>query len=157
MSFCLVKLWVMFIYFHKPWYEFLWYSKHITVTFLVIKMFVSEPNTIFYVIVVICLKYCQKGVKPKINQIKMFVVYKDTLTSEDFFEWHVIWLYDAFDGLPCFYRDGYTRVGVYCASNYCCDQLKAEGEVDVFNAVRIIKKNRPALVPNVVSFLHSWL
>lgn len=42
-------------------------------------------------------------------------------------------------------------MGVYCACNYCCDQLKAEGEVDIFNAVRIIKKNRPALVPNVVS------
>lgn len=44
-----------------------------------------------------------------------------------------------------------SRCGVYCVANICCDQLKAEGEVDVFGAVRVVKKNRPALIPNVVS------
>ncbi|XP_061181738.1 receptor-type tyrosine-protein phosphatase epsilon-like isoform X1 [Saccostrea echinata] len=53
-------------------------------------------------------------------------------------------------------KDGLTRVGVYCACNYCCDQLKAEGEVDIFNAVRIVKKNRPALVPNVVEYIYCY-
>nr|XP_022317886.1 receptor-type tyrosine-protein phosphatase epsilon-like isoform X2 [Crassostrea virginica] len=53
-------------------------------------------------------------------------------------------------------KDGFTRVGVYCACNYCCDQLKAEGEVDIFNAVRIIKKNRPALVPNVMEYIYCY-
>ena len=52
------------------------------------------------------------------------------------------------------FRDGISRCGVFCASSICCDQLKAEGEVDIFNAVRIIKKNRPELVPNVVSYRH---
>ncbi|XP_062592748.1 receptor-type tyrosine-protein phosphatase epsilon-like isoform X2 [Saccostrea cucullata] len=53
-------------------------------------------------------------------------------------------------------KDGLTRVGVYCACNYCCDQLKAEGEVDIFNAVRIVKKNRPALVPNVMEYIYCY-
>ncbi|KAK3090093.1 hypothetical protein FSP39_009137 [Pinctada imbricata] len=53
-------------------------------------------------------------------------------------------------------KDGYSRVGVYCAANICCDQLKAEGEVDVFNAVRLIKKNRPDLVPNVSEYIYCY-
>ncbi|XP_069126271.1 receptor-type tyrosine-protein phosphatase epsilon-like [Argopecten irradians] len=53
-------------------------------------------------------------------------------------------------------KDGYTRCGVYCVTNICLDQLKAEGEVDVFGAVRIVKKNRPDLVPNVVEYVFCY-
>ncbi|KAJ8305250.1 hypothetical protein KUTeg_015795, partial [Tegillarca granosa] len=53
-------------------------------------------------------------------------------------------------------KDGYSRVGVYCVTNICCDQLKAEGEVDVFNAVRLVKKNRVELVPNVMEYIYCY-
>ncbi|XP_076093881.1 receptor-type tyrosine-protein phosphatase epsilon-like [Mytilus galloprovincialis] len=53
-------------------------------------------------------------------------------------------------------KDGMSRCGVYCVANICCDQLKAEGEVDVFGAVRVVKKNRPALIPNVMEYIFSY-
>ena len=50
-----------------------------------------------------------------------------------------------------FYRDGYSRCGMYCAISICCDRLKDDREVDIMNAVRVVKKNRPQLVPTLVS------
>ena len=50
-----------------------------------------------------------------------------------------------------FFRDGYSKSGIYCALSICCEQLHSEKEVDIFNAVRIVKQNRPQLIPTVVS------
>ena len=50
-----------------------------------------------------------------------------------------------------FSRDGFSRSGVYCTLSICCEQLESEREVDVFNAVRLVKQNRPQLVPTLVS------
>ena len=49
-----------------------------------------------------------------------------------------------------FFRDGYSKCGLYCALSICCEQLQSEREVDIFNAVRIVKQNRPQLIPTVV-------
>lgn len=50
-----------------------------------------------------------------------------------------------------FTRNGVSRAGVFCAVSMCVDKLRAEGEVDVFNAVRTVMRNRPQLVENLVS------
>ncbi|GFO03966.1 receptor-type tyrosine-protein phosphatase kappa [Plakobranchus ocellatus] len=49
-------------------------------------------------------------------------------------------------------KDGSSRVGAYCAIAVCCDQVRVEREVDVFNAVRLVRKNRPQLVPNIEEY-----
>ncbi|RUS82419.1 hypothetical protein EGW08_009807, partial [Elysia chlorotica] len=49
-------------------------------------------------------------------------------------------------------KDGSSRVGAYCAIAVACDQARVEKEVDVFNAVRLVRKNRPQLVPNVEEY-----
>ncbi|KAH9498452.1 hypothetical protein Btru_007514 [Bulinus truncatus] len=53
-------------------------------------------------------------------------------------------------------KDGCSRVGLYCAINFCCDQVKAEKEVDVFNAVRLVRKNRPQLIPNLEEYRYIY-
>ena len=54
-------------------------------------------------------------------------------------------------------RDGFSKAGVYCTLSICCEQLESEREVDVFNAVRLVKQNRPQLVPTLVSMLYPVL
>ena len=49
-------------------------------------------------------------------------------------------------------RNGVSRVGPFCAISVAWDKLKAEGEVDVFKAVKTIRNNRPELVDNMVNF-----
>jgi len=58
--------------------------------------------------------------------------------------------------LSCF-RDGYSKCGLYCTLNICCDQLHCEQEVDIFNAARIVKKNRPQLIPTMVNTFYFHL
>ncbi|KAL5022618.1 hypothetical protein ScPMuIL_001773 [Solemya velum] len=53
-------------------------------------------------------------------------------------------------------KDGSSRCGVYCVINICCEQLKSEGEVDVFSAVRTVKKNRKELVPNIMEYTYCY-
>ncbi|KAK3577546.1 hypothetical protein CHS0354_026514 [Potamilus streckersoni] len=53
-------------------------------------------------------------------------------------------------------RDGYSKCGIYCVLKNCCDQLVSEQEVDVFNTVRIVKHNRPQLIPNVVEYTYCY-
>ncbi|XP_013073463.2 receptor-type tyrosine-protein phosphatase kappa-like isoform X3 [Biomphalaria glabrata] len=53
-------------------------------------------------------------------------------------------------------KDGCSRVGLYCAINICCDQVKVEKEVDVFNAVRLVRKNRPQLVPDLEEYRYIY-
>ena len=51
-------------------------------------------------------------------------------------------------------RDGQGRAGVYCAANACIEQVIQHGEVDVFQAVKTVRRHRPQLVQNIVS-IHS--
>ncbi|XP_064604730.1 receptor-type tyrosine-protein phosphatase kappa-like isoform X2 [Liolophura sinensis] len=43
-------------------------------------------------------------------------------------------------------KDGVSRCGLYCALSVNCSKLQKEGDVDVYNSVRMIKRNRPPLV-----------
>ena len=51
-------------------------------------------------------------------------------------------------------QDGIGRSGVYCAANACIEQVIQHGEVDVFQAVKTVRRHRPQLVQNLVSTLH---
>ncbi|XP_059175625.1 receptor-type tyrosine-protein phosphatase mu-like isoform X2 [Physella acuta] len=53
-------------------------------------------------------------------------------------------------------KDGCSRVGLFCAISVCCDQVRSEREVDVLNAVRMIRKNRPQLVPNIEEYRYIY-
>ncbi|XP_046355427.2 receptor-type tyrosine-protein phosphatase kappa-like [Haliotis rufescens] len=53
-------------------------------------------------------------------------------------------------------KDGSCRIGIYCGINICSEQLKTDGEVDIFNAVRLIKRNRPQLVPNIDEYRYIY-
>lgn len=48
------------------------------------------------------------------------------------------------------HRNGRSRVGVYCAANVAIEQVVQHGEVDVFQAVKTVRRNRPKLVENEV-------
>lgn len=49
-----------------------------------------------------------------------------------------------------YYSDGRSRAGVYCAANACIEQVIQHGEVDVFQAVKTVRRHRPQLVENMV-------
>ena len=49
------------------------------------------------------------------------------------------------------YSDGRCRVGVYCSANTCIEQVIEHGEVDVFQAVKTVRRHRPQLIENMVS------
>ena len=53
-----------------------------------------------------------------------------------------------------FFRDGQSRCGVYCAANACIEQVIQHGEVDVFQAVKTVRRHRPQLVENIVCYSH---
>ncbi|BFY99152.1 hypothetical protein BsWGS_02192 [Bradybaena similaris] len=53
-------------------------------------------------------------------------------------------------------KDGSSRAGLYCAIGLCCDQVNEEREVDVFNAVRLVRKHRPQLVPNIEEYRYIY-
>ena len=55
--------------------------------------------------------------------------------------------------LVFFSRDGQSRAGVYCAANACIEQVIQHGEVDVFQAVKTVRRHRPQLVENIVSII----
>lgn len=46
--------------------------------------------------------------------------------------------------------DGRSRCGVYCAANACIEQVIQHGEVDIFQAVKTVRRHRPQLVENMV-------
>lgn len=52
--------------------------------------------------------------------------------------------------IDCF-SDGRSRAGVYCAANACIEQVIQHGEVDIFQAVKTVRRHRPQLVENMVS------
>ncbi|KAE9531661.1 hypothetical protein AGLY_010867 [Aphis glycines] len=47
-------------------------------------------------------------------------------------------------------HDGRGRCGVYCAANACIEQVIQHGEVDVFQAVKTVRRHRPQLIENMV-------
>ncbi|KAF0299123.1 Receptor-type tyrosine-protein phosphatase U [Amphibalanus amphitrite] len=47
--------------------------------------------------------------------------------------------------------DGQCRAGVYCAANACIEQVIQHGEVDVFQAVKTVRRHRPQLISNMSS------
>lgn len=49
------------------------------------------------------------------------------------------------------FSDGRGRCGVYCAANACIEQVIQHGEVDVFQAVKTVRRHRPQLIENMVS------
>ena len=46
-------------------------------------------------------------------------------------------------------------MGVYCAANACIEQVIQHGEVDVFQAVKTVRRHRPQLVENIVRFFRQ--
>ncbi len=48
------------------------------------------------------------------------------------------------------FSNGKARAGVYCAANVAMEQVVQHREVDVFNAVRTVRRHRPQLVENMV-------
>ncbi|ELT89482.1 hypothetical protein CAPTEDRAFT_136827, partial [Capitella teleta] len=53
-------------------------------------------------------------------------------------------------------RDGISRCGIYLTASIAWEKLKAEGEIDVFNAVKVVKTNRPALIPNLAEYIYCY-
>lgn len=53
--------------------------------------------------------------------------------------------------------DGRSRAGVYCAANACIEQVIQHGEVDVFQAVKTVRRHRPQLIESMVNtrIVHS--
>lgn len=40
---------------------------------------------------------------------------------------------------------------MYCAANACIEQVIQHGEVDIFQAVKTVRRHRPQLIENMVS------
>ncbi|XP_025109408.1 receptor-type tyrosine-protein phosphatase kappa-like isoform X2 [Pomacea canaliculata] len=53
-------------------------------------------------------------------------------------------------------KDGASRCGIFCAVHICCDQVKFDNEVDVFNAVRLVRHNRPQLVTSLEEYRYIY-
>ncbi|XP_052775991.1 receptor-type tyrosine-protein phosphatase mu-like isoform X2 [Mya arenaria] len=53
-------------------------------------------------------------------------------------------------------KDGYSKCGLYGTLAFCCDQLHCEGEVDIFNAARIVKKNRSQLINTLAEYIYCY-
>ena len=49
------------------------------------------------------------------------------------------------------YSDTVSRSGVYCAVSNSIEQCKAEGVIDVFQAVKLLRMNKPGAVNSIVS------
>ncbi|KAK9891184.1 hypothetical protein WA026_013500 [Henosepilachna vigintioctopunctata] len=52
--------------------------------------------------------------------------------------------------------DGRTRCGIYCAANACIEQVIQHGEVDVFQAVRTVRRHRPQLIENITEYKYCY-
>ena len=58
-------------------------------------------------------------------------------------------------------QDGVSRAGVYCVASYCFDQvaISREGgkkQVDVYQAVKLVKKVRPKLVAGTDEYKYCY-
>ncbi|XP_031622627.1 receptor-type tyrosine-protein phosphatase kappa isoform X1 [Contarinia nasturtii] len=52
--------------------------------------------------------------------------------------------------------DGRSRAGVYCAANACIEQVIQHGEVDVFQAVKTVRRHRPQLIDNMTEYKYCY-
>ncbi|CAH1965424.1 unnamed protein product [Acanthoscelides obtectus] len=52
--------------------------------------------------------------------------------------------------------DGRSRCGIYCAANACIEQVIQHGEVDVFQAVRTVRRHRPQLIENITEYKYCY-
>ncbi|XP_018368860.1 PREDICTED: receptor-type tyrosine-protein phosphatase kappa [Trachymyrmex cornetzi] len=52
--------------------------------------------------------------------------------------------------------DGRSRCGVYCAANACIEQVIQHGEVDIFQAVKTVRRHRPQLVENMTEYKYCY-
>lgn len=52
--------------------------------------------------------------------------------------------------------DGQSRAGVYCAANACIEQVIQHGEVDVFQAVKTVRRHRPQVVENITEYKYCY-
>ncbi|XP_037044078.1 receptor-type tyrosine-protein phosphatase kappa isoform X2 [Bradysia coprophila] len=52
--------------------------------------------------------------------------------------------------------DGRSRAGVYCAANACIEQVIQHGEVDIFQAVKTVRRHRPQLVENMMEYKYCY-
>ena len=46
--------------------------------------------------------------------------------------------------------------GLFCASLYCFERLIADNEVDVFGCVRLLRNDKPGIVPSLVSMIDFY-
>lgn len=52
--------------------------------------------------------------------------------------------------------DGRSRAGVYCAANACIEQVIQHGEVDIFQAVKTVRRHRSELVNNITEYKYCY-
>ncbi|CAL4064438.1 unnamed protein product [Meganyctiphanes norvegica] len=52
--------------------------------------------------------------------------------------------------------DGMSRAGVYCAANACIEQVIQHGEVDIFQAVKTVRRHRPQLINNMTEYKYCY-
>jgi len=52
--------------------------------------------------------------------------------------------------------DGRSRTGVYCAANACIEQVILYGEVDVFTAVKTVRRHRPQMIENMTEYKYCY-
>ncbi|RWS11882.1 receptor-type tyrosine-protein phosphatase kappa-like isoform X1 [Dinothrombium tinctorium] len=52
--------------------------------------------------------------------------------------------------------NGKSRVGVYCAANLAIEQVVQHGEVDVFQAVKTVRRHRRQLIENITEYKYCY-
>ncbi|GFU37572.1 receptor-type tyrosine-protein phosphatase kappa [Trichonephila clavipes] len=52
--------------------------------------------------------------------------------------------------------NGRARVGVYCAASIAIEQAIEHEEVDVFTAVKVVRRHRPQLVENITEYKYCY-
>lgn len=52
--------------------------------------------------------------------------------------------------------NGKSRAGVYCVANYAMEQVVQHGEVDIFSAVRTVRRHRPAIIENMTEYKYCY-
>ena len=58
-------------------------------------------------------------------------------------------------------KDGVSRAGVYCVASYCFDQVAVSREggkkqVDIYQAVKLVKKVRPKLITGIDEYKYCY-
>ena len=53
-------------------------------------------------------------------------------------------------------RNGKSRVGVYCAANVAIEQVVQHEEIDVYHAVKTVRRHRPVLVDSMTEYKYCY-